>query len=387
VSIRVNPVNDKPTVNALTADPTTINEGEGISHLAASATDPEDNPLTYSWSQISGTDGVITVDSTDSTKATFEAPSVSADETARIQVTVNDGSNGGTDTKTVDVTVKNVNQAPLAKLTADPTTINEGAGGVTSRLDASESSDPDGDSLTYSFTILDNGPGSIRDQTGATATYEAPSDVTNDQTVTIQVEVNDGNGGTDTATAQILVKDIPAPEVEVTRAVDRTGKEIAEGGTTPVPYIRISFEITSLVAIDKIECSLDEKPFEACSSPVVYDKLSRGDHTVTVRAINEAGKTGEDQFKWIVGAPPSRGTEEEDQTSSPALEKEQKDQPSVASTERASTEDTYTEEADADAGTDADTHDDTLTESQSHEPVEESSDEGGEENSRIEDTS
>jgi hypothetical protein len=37
-----------------------------------------------------------------------------------------------------------------------------------------------------------------------------PSDVDSDQTVTIEITVEDGNGGTDTETVDILVKDVPA---------------------------------------------------------------------------------------------------------------------------------------------------------------------------------
>jgi hypothetical protein len=59
------------------------------------------------------------------------------------------------------------------------------------------------------------------------------------------------------------------------------------------------------VGIDDPECSLDGQAFTFCTSPVVYDRLSRGTHEVTVRATDEAGNTGEDQFSWTVGSPPS----------------------------------------------------------------------------------
>lgn len=107
VSITVTPVNEDPTINSFVADPTTINEDGGTSQLAASVTDPDGDPLTYSWSQVAGTAGSITVDSTDPSRATFEAPSVSADETATIQVTVDDG-NGGADTETAQILVKDI---------------------------------------------------------------------------------------------------------------------------------------------------------------------------------------------------------------------------------------------------------------------------------------
>ena len=104
----------------------------------------------------------------------------------------------------------------------------------------------------------------------------------------------------------ITVQDTTPPDVEITQAVDRSGREITDGGgRTPIPYIRITFEATDAVGIDNMECSLDGQAFTSCSSPVVYDRLSRGSHEVTVRATDEAGNTGEDEFSWTVGAPPS----------------------------------------------------------------------------------
>ena len=51
-------------------------------------------------------------------------------------------------------------------------------------------------------------------------------------------------------------------------------------------YIEIAFQATDAVGIDKTECSLDGAAFTSCTSPVVYDRLSRDTHQVTVRATD-----------------------------------------------------------------------------------------------------
>ena len=48
---------------------------------------------------------------------------------------------------------------------------------------------------------------------------------------------------------------------------------------------------------------MDGQPFTSCTSPVVYDRLSRGAHEFTVRATGDAGNVGEDEFTWTVGNP------------------------------------------------------------------------------------
>jgi hypothetical protein len=53
---------------------------------------------------------------------------------------------------------------------------------------------------------------------------------------------------------------------------------------------------------------LDGQPFTSCVIPVVYDRLSRDTHKFTVRAIDDAGIVGEDEFTWTVGANPSSAT-------------------------------------------------------------------------------
>jgi dipeptidyl aminopeptidase/acylaminoacyl peptidase len=122
--------------------------------------------------------------------------------------------------------------------------------------------------------------------------------------VTCSAEDAAGNRAEESFT--VTVQDTTAPDVEITQAVDRSGREITDGsGTTPIPYIEITFEATDAVGIDETECSLDGGAFTSCTSPVSYDRLSRTTHEVTVRATDEAGNTGEDEFSWTVGAPPS----------------------------------------------------------------------------------
>jgi hypothetical protein len=58
--------------------------------------------------------------------------------------------------------------------------------------------------------------------------------------------------------------------------------------------------------VEDTECSLDgQQPFTSCPSPIVYDRLRRGTHQVTVGATDEEGNTGEDRFLFTVGRPSS----------------------------------------------------------------------------------
>jgi WD40-like Beta Propeller Repeat/HYR domain len=116
--------------------------------------------------------------------------------------------------------------------------------------------------------------------------------------VTCTAEDLAGNSAEESFT--ITVQDTTAPEVEITKAVDKKGVAIAEGSTTKSHYIQITFEATDAVGVDNTECSLDGQAFASCTSPVVYDHLKKGTHEVTVRATDAAGNTGEDQFTWTV---------------------------------------------------------------------------------------
>lgn len=98
------------------------------------------------------------------------------------------------------------NLAPNA-IVASSTTVTENSA-VT--LDGSQSNDPDGDTLTYLWTQL-SGPSVALSTTSAAATsFSAPS-VSSDALLQFRLTVSDPSGLTDTATANVTVTNITAP--------------------------------------------------------------------------------------------------------------------------------------------------------------------------------
>ncbi|MUV56782.1 PKD domain-containing protein [Halogeometricum sp. CBA1124] len=116
------------------------------------------------------------------------------------------------------VTEIGANAAPVADAGADQT-VSEGA---TVTLDATGSTDADGDQLGYSWTQTGGPDAQLSVQDGAQPTFTAP-DVDGDATLTFEVSVTDEAGASDTDTVTVAVEDTDATTTETVFAVNAGG--------------------------------------------------------------------------------------------------------------------------------------------------------------------
>jgi hypothetical protein len=194
--------NSPPVIQSIIANPSSVYPG-GSSNLIVDATDGDGDTLTISWD--SGGNGSITGSGS---SVTYAAPSTPGSYV--LSVTVDDGTDSVTGKVVVAVVPEPVepNGSPVIHtLTANPFIVGKGG---SSTITAS-ASDPDGDTLSYTWGVVEAGGGGVSGS-GSSATYTAPSVEGN---FTVKVEVSDGSGGVATGYVGIRVDDqmLPNPPV------------------------------------------------------------------------------------------------------------------------------------------------------------------------------
>ncbi len=196
-SIAVTAATDDPPVADAGAD-LTVMAGDPVSLDGSGSFDPEGAPLTYAWTLARpvGSNAVLA-------GADTATPSFTTDVAGNYTATlvVNDG---GQDSAPATVVIAaTANTPPVANAGGNQSVDT----GDTVFLDGSASFDPDGDPITYAWTLVTPGGSSA---TLSDATAQAPSftaDVAGTYTATLIV--NDGSGDSAPDTATITVTDVP----------------------------------------------------------------------------------------------------------------------------------------------------------------------------------
>ncbi|WP_306170136.1 glycosyl hydrolase family 18 protein [Burkholderia ubonensis] len=193
--------NHAPVANA-GAD-MTVTGPQTVTLDASKSRDPDGDKLTFKWEQVGG--DPLKIANPASAKASVDVPGVKQDTKYTFRVTVTDPA-GLNDASQVVVTAKAdgavepppaENRPPVARV-AGPASASAGQGVV---LSAEKSTDPDGDKLTFQWTVptgIDAKPA------GATLSFTAP-ELAKDQSFTFSVKVSDGKLSS-SATHTVLVK-------------------------------------------------------------------------------------------------------------------------------------------------------------------------------------
>ncbi len=174
-NVVVTKLNNSPIISSVVANPLTLSTG-AVSVITCSASDADNDTLTYAWSAASGT---IT-----GTGSAINWTSPASSSTYIINIIVTDGQGGSVQAST-NVVVTKVNNSPIiSSVVANPASIPTGA--VTTIT--CSATDPDDDPLAYNWTA---GSGTFSTNGSSTTVWTAP--VTAD-TYAITCTVTDSNG-------------------------------------------------------------------------------------------------------------------------------------------------------------------------------------------------
>lgn len=201
------PANRLPT--AAISGPATVVAGAPATLDGSGSSDPDGDTLSYIWTQVSGPG--VTLSASNTPAVTFIAPAVETNSNLRFRLAVSDGE-GGTDSREISVQVtpaddeEENNRAPVAQVSA-PAQVTSG---VVVTLDGSASSDPDGDSLAFSWTQVSGPTVTLGGSATAVATFTAPT-VTTPTPLQFRLTVSDDRGGDDDAVVSVQVDPAPAP--------------------------------------------------------------------------------------------------------------------------------------------------------------------------------
>lgn len=189
-----------------------VAEGGAVALDGSASSDPEAQPMSYLWEQVSGPAGGLI--GADTATPTFTAPLLDVgggpvSEEVVLRLTVTDvplpEHCGGprSHSATVAITVDNVNHGPTADAGADQQALEA----VTVQLDGAASADPDGDALSFTWVQLSGATVTLTGADTATPTFTSPTQpAAGAEVLVFRLTVADGFGGVDTDDVIVTVE-------------------------------------------------------------------------------------------------------------------------------------------------------------------------------------
>ena len=242
LAITVTDVNEAPTITSATS--TSITENTSGIIYSASASDPENDTLTYS---LSGTDkDDFIIDSSTGAISFANTPDHESptdnntDNIYQVTLEVSDA-NGNSSNQALTITVTDVNEAP-AIISENSASVSENTS-ITTTIYTASATDPENDNLTYALSGTDTSDLIIDSSTGAisfinTPNYEAPTDANNDNVYQVTLQVSDDNGNSTSQALTISVTDVNeaptiTPENSVSITENTSGTVYSASATDP----------------------------------------------------------------------------------------------------------------------------------------------------------
>lgn len=177
VQVIVNGINQIPTADA--GEDSTASVNTTVTLDGSGSSDPDGNPLTYSWSQEEGPASIV-LEGASTVQPQFLPAQVGV---YRFRLIVNDGEDSSAPDD-VTVTVEGENHAPVAVVTEGQSVIV----GDWVELNGEESFDPDNDPITYAWFQIQGPQVSLQAASTATAGFYA----VNEGVFKFQLVVDDG---------------------------------------------------------------------------------------------------------------------------------------------------------------------------------------------------
>ncbi|QTA91028.1 PKD domain-containing protein [Desulfonema magnum] len=250
VTLNVTFINRTPAADAGPVQK--VNGGDIVTLDGSHSTDPDGRIVSYLWTQTDGTE--VSLSNATAMQPTFAAPGVGPkSEALTFKLTVTDDG-GLKDTDRVTVNIISVNQPPVADAGPDDSA-NEGESVI---LDGSDSSDADGNIVSYLWEQMNGTRVAFSDNTDVQPAFTAPDVSVNGESLIFKLTVTDDGGlkDTDRVTVNIIAANQPpVANAGYPQTAEEGSMVILDGSGSRDPYGRITSYLWKQISGTEVKLS------------------------------------------------------------------------------------------------------------------------------------